>query len=195
MHMHNIWVGARDFDTYLTCRLDVDDGSDKKITFTSGPTARKQPGQGFFYFSSQLILQFTEGVQWFYYRQNFTFPRIQRGSNIFQGGGGGGGSNFFQGGNANNLWFSRGWGYRPSIPPSGSAHGHVRRYRHLRICNEYKLIQTLVAAHKQLVSAQPYCQWNIVNCIVILLHCIKLHRTKNRHTAGYQKSKYTRKNA
>ena len=29
-------------------------------------TARKQPGQRF-YFSYQLILQFTEGVQWFYY--------------------------------------------------------------------------------------------------------------------------------
>ena len=31
------------------------------------------------------------GVQWFYIRENYTFPRIQRGSNIFQGGGGGGG--------------------------------------------------------------------------------------------------------
>ena len=36
------------------------------------------------FFSPQLILQFTEGVQWFYYRDNYTFPRIQRGSNIFQ---------------------------------------------------------------------------------------------------------------
>ena len=49
-----------------------------------------------FFFSPQPILQFTEGVKWFYYRENYTFPRIQRGSNIFQGGGGGG-SNFFQG--------------------------------------------------------------------------------------------------
>ena len=95
----------------------------------AGPTARKQPGQRF-YFCSQLILQFTEGVQWFYYRENFTFPRIQRGSNIFQGG----------------PTFSRGkmhitcdfpGGSRPSIPPSGSGYGHVRHYRHLRICNEY----------------------------------------------------------
>ena len=39
------------------------------------------------FFSSQLILQFTEGVLWFYYRENFTFPRIQRGPNIFQGWG------------------------------------------------------------------------------------------------------------
>ena len=39
-------------------------------------------------------------------------------------------------------------GYRPPIPsPPGSAHGHVRRYRHLHICNEYRLIQTTVAAH------------------------------------------------
>ena len=40
----------------------------------------------FFLFSPQLIFQFTEGVQWFYYRENYTFERIQRGSNIFQGG-------------------------------------------------------------------------------------------------------------
>ena len=36
-----------------------------------GPTPRKQSGQVFF--SLQLILQFTEGVQWFYYRENYTF--------------------------------------------------------------------------------------------------------------------------
>ena len=28
------------------------------------------------FFSPQLILQFTEGVQWFYYWGNYTFPRI-----------------------------------------------------------------------------------------------------------------------
>ena len=32
------------------------------------------------FFIPQLILQFTEGVQRFYYRENYTFPRIQRGS-------------------------------------------------------------------------------------------------------------------
>ena len=48
-------------------------------------------------FSPQFMLQFTEGVQWFYYRDDYTFPRIQRGSNIFQGGGG---SNFSQGGSS-----------------------------------------------------------------------------------------------
>ena len=39
-------------------------------------------------FSPQLILQFTEGVQWFYCWENYTYtlPRIQRGSIIFQGG-------------------------------------------------------------------------------------------------------------
>ena len=56
------------------------------------PTARN--GQRIF-FCPQLILQFIEGVQWFDYRENYTFPRIRRGSDIFQGGGG---SNFFQGG-------------------------------------------------------------------------------------------------
>ena len=45
-----------------------------------------------FFYSPELILQLAEGVQWFYYRENYTFLRIQRGSRIFQGGGG---SNFF----------------------------------------------------------------------------------------------------
>ena len=56
------------------------------------------------FFCPQLILQFIEGVQWFDYRENYTFPSFQRGSYIFQwgvgggptfsrgGGGGGGGS-------------------------------------------------------------------------------------------------------
>ena len=82
MHMHiNIRVGARDFDTYYTyytCRLDVGEDSDKINTFTSschhvqiqeflsgggggpGPTARKQPGQRF-YFSSQLFYSLQRG--------------------------------------------------------------------------------------------------------------------------------------
>ena len=64
-----------------------------------GPTARKQPGQRF-YFSFQLVLQFTEGVQWFYYREYCTFARIQRGSNIFQGRGG---VQLVPGGNAYSL--------------------------------------------------------------------------------------------
>ena len=44
----------------------------------------------------------TEGIEWFYYRENYTFPRIQRGSNIFQGvqlfsrGGGGPNANFYR---------------------------------------------------------------------------------------------------
>ena len=121
-----------------------------------GPTARKQPGQRF-YFSSQLILQFTEGVQWFYCRENFTFPRIQRGSNIFQWGGGAG-PTFSRWKMHINCDFPGGAQTPYPPPPSGSAHGHVRRYRHLHICDEYRLIQTTVAAHKQLVSAQPYCQ-------------------------------------
>ena len=41
-----------------------------------GPTARKQSGQCFF--SHQLILQFTEWIQWFYYRG-------EEGSNFFKG--------------------------------------------------------------------------------------------------------------
>ena len=56
-----------------------------------GPTAGKQSGQCFFFcsflYSPELILQLTEGVQWFYYRENYTFQRIQRGSRIFKGEG------------------------------------------------------------------------------------------------------------
>ena len=56
-----------------------------------GPTAGKQSGQRFFFlfffYSPELILQLSEGVQWFYYRENYTFLRIQRGSRIFQGEG------------------------------------------------------------------------------------------------------------
>ena len=49
-----------------------------------------------FIFCPQFILQFTEGVQWFYYRENYTFPRIKTGLKHFPGA-----SNFFQvGGNA-----------------------------------------------------------------------------------------------
>ena len=43
------------------------------------------------FFSPQLILQ-RGGGQWFYCRENYTFPRIQRGSNIFRGGPSKGGS-------------------------------------------------------------------------------------------------------
>ena len=83
-------------------------------------------------FSPQLILQFAEGVQWFYCLENYTYtlPRIQRGSIIFQGGGvllfpvgGGPNANFYR-----NLYtyllFSRGGGgcLNP-LSPSGSAHG------------------------------------------------------------------------
>ena len=35
------------------------------------------------FFSPQLILQFTEGFQWFYYRENYTFP----GPTFSRGGG------------------------------------------------------------------------------------------------------------
>ena len=42
-----------------------------------GPTARKQSGQCFF--SHQLILQFTEWIQWFYYRGEEGGPTSSRG--------------------------------------------------------------------------------------------------------------------
>ena len=72
------------------------------------------------FFSPQLILQFTKGVQWFYNRENYPFLRIQRGSNFFQGvqifpGGGGPNAYFYR--NPYNLWFSRrGGGCGHEIP-------------------------------------------------------------------------------
>ena len=43
----------------------------------------------FCFFSTQLNLQFTEGVQWFYFRENYTFPRTQGVPTFSRGGGGG----------------------------------------------------------------------------------------------------------
>ena len=46
----------------------------------------------FVFFSPQLILQFTEGIQWLYNRENYTFEgsrggrTFSRGSNFFHGG-------------------------------------------------------------------------------------------------------------
>ena len=68
-------------ETHITC------------DFFQGGVWTPTPPPSPWIFSPQLILQFTEGVQWFYCRENYTFPRIQRGSNIFSvcvcGGGGG----------------------------------------------------------------------------------------------------------
>ena len=83
-------------------------------------------------FSPQLILQFTEGVQWFYCWENFTYtlPRILRGSIIFQGEGcqtfskrGGVGSKcLFLLKPIYVLVIFRGWGCPNPLSPSGSAH-------------------------------------------------------------------------
>ena len=63
-----------------------------------------------FFFVVVLVLNLFYSLQrgWvnsFYYRENYTSPRIQRESNIFQGGGGGGGGGggvqLFPGGGSN----------------------------------------------------------------------------------------------
>ena len=56
--------------------------------FQGGGVHARRPEMDNLFFCPQLILQFIGGVQWFDYRENYTFPRIQRGSKIFQGGGG-----------------------------------------------------------------------------------------------------------
>ena len=71
-------------------------------------TARKQLWQRFF--SPQLILQFYSGLSMVYFKENYNFPRFQRGQTFFRGGGqtfsrgGGGWSNFFQGSLNANLY-------------------------------------------------------------------------------------------
>ena len=50
-----------------------------------GSTAQKNRLDNVFS-SPRLILQFTEVVQCFYCRENYTFQRIERGANIFQWG-------------------------------------------------------------------------------------------------------------
>ena len=95
---------------------------------SGGIQARNSLNNGFFLcvcFSPQLILQCTEGVQWFYYRENYSFPRIQRGSNIFQGR-----SNFLTGGGGGvqmliSIVTHITCDFPGGVPilPSGSAHG------------------------------------------------------------------------
>ena len=64
----------------------------------------------FVFFGPQLILQFYSGLSIVYFKENHSFPRFQRGSNIFQGRGGGlsfsrGGPTFSRGGGLNaNLY-------------------------------------------------------------------------------------------
>ena len=41
------------------------------------------------FFNPQLILQFTEGIQWFYNRENYTFEGSKGGPTFSRGGGGG----------------------------------------------------------------------------------------------------------
>ena len=91
------------------------------------------PGMLSVLFSPQLILQFTEGIQWFYCRENYTYTyQGSRGIHYFPGGGGV--SNFFQGGGGPNanffinactyLLFSRGGvrnSYAPLDPRMGNA--------------------------------------------------------------------------
>ena len=64
-----------------------------------GPTAGKQSGQrrfffffALFFYSPELILQLAEGVQWFYYRENYIFLGSRGGPEFSRGRG----SNFFR---------------------------------------------------------------------------------------------------
>ena len=83
-------------------------------------------------FSPQLILQFTEWVQWFipektiliHYQVSSGGPLFSRGegvSNFFQGGGGGPNAYFFRN-PCTYLLFSRGGGCPDPLSPSGSVY-------------------------------------------------------------------------
>ena len=68
----------------------------------------------------QLILQFTDGVQWFYYREYD--PTFSRGSIFFQRGGGGEGVKMLIS-IETHITCDFPWGWSgPPIPPSGPAH-------------------------------------------------------------------------
>ena len=57
----------------------------------SRPDGQKTVPEQYGFFSPQLILQFTEGVQWFYCKENYTFPWIHslgEGPTFSRGGGG-----------------------------------------------------------------------------------------------------------
>ena len=108
----NCRIGEMVFDE-LSCTHLTDPKLDgykimrgSRIFFSGGgsmPDGQKRTKYFFFFFfllllfCPQLILQFIEGVQWFYYIENYTFPRIQRGLTfsrgvqLFPGGGGGAG--------------------------------------------------------------------------------------------------------
>ena len=53
------------------------------------------------FISPQLILQFTEGIQWFYYRDNYTFSKKSEGVQHFPGDG----DQLFTGGGGPNAYF------------------------------------------------------------------------------------------
>ena len=77
--------------------------------------------------------------------ENYYFPRFQRGSNIFQGGGGptisrGGVQLLISYRNQHILWFSRGGGVRTPIPPLDPP---MVKLKTCRISLELKCIETL----------------------------------------------------
>ena len=88
-----------------------------------GPTTRKLPEQRFF--SPQLILQFTEEVQCFFFLQRkLYFSKDPEGVQHFPGGGGGGGQVLISIETHKTFDFPGGGGVRTPYPPSGSTHAN-----------------------------------------------------------------------
>ena len=126
-----------------------------------------------FFLSPQLILQFTEGVKWFYYRETILFqgsrggPTFTRGGvQLFPRGGGGGGgpnANFYR--NPYNLWFSRGGPYSLS-PPSGSAHVMSHQYTVKPVLSSHSKEDLKICFHdrKSHNAGKKYCRmlWSIL---------------------------------
>ena len=92
----------------------------------SGQPGKKSSDKVFFLFFF-LVLSLFYRRQMVNFKEIDHFSRFQRGSNIFQGGGGptfsreGGVQLLIPYRNPYNLWFSRGGGSGPPVPPSGSA--------------------------------------------------------------------------
>ena len=99
-------------------------------------------------FSPQLILQFTEGFQWFYCRENYTYtlPRIQSRSIIFQEGAG---VQLFPGGPNANFYRN------PRLPPSRNT-----ALRSGSFCNSAFFLQNIhhLNAVSRTISVTGYCK-------------------------------------
>ena len=127
----------KQWDHHVRCRYSCADPG----IFVRRVQARRPENSLVFYFlffNPELILQFTEGVQWFYDIKNLYFPKDPEGVQYFFQGGGG--LQFFPGGfkcifysNPYNMWFSS---ERVSGPPIHHLDPYMLLIAHLGTCKK-----------------------------------------------------------